>query len=37
MDRGTDSLNPAWQLLDRTPLGRRDELGGFRKRVEATT
>jgi predicted dithiol-disulfide oxidoreductase (DUF899 family) len=27
MDRGTDVLNPAWQLLDRTPLGRRDELG----------
>lgn len=33
MDRGTDALNPAWQLLDRTPLGRRDELG-IRKRDE---
>lgn len=33
MDRGTDALNPAWQLLDRTALGRRDELG-LRKRDE---
>ena len=36
MDRGTDALNPAWQLLDRTPLGRRDEMGGFRKRDEVS-
>lgn len=21
-DRGTDALNPIWQLLDRTPTGR---------------
>jgi predicted dithiol-disulfide oxidoreductase (DUF899 family) len=21
-DRGTDALNPTWQLLDRTPTGR---------------
>lgn len=35
MDRGTDALNPAWQLLDRTPLGRRDELG-LRKRDEVS-
>jgi predicted dithiol-disulfide oxidoreductase (DUF899 family) len=36
MDRGTDALNPTWQLLDRTPLGRRDELG-LRKRDEVTS
>ena len=24
-DRGTDVLNPTWQLLDRAPKGRDDE------------
>jgi predicted dithiol-disulfide oxidoreductase (DUF899 family) len=35
-DCGTDALNPAWQLLDRTALGRRDELG-LHKRDEVTS
>ena len=31
-DRGTDALCSTWQLLDRTPKGRGDELGDWPRR-----
>ncbi len=31
-DRGTDVLNSTWQLLDRTPEGRRDNPEGWPRR-----
>jgi predicted dithiol-disulfide oxidoreductase (DUF899 family) len=31
-DRGTDALNSTWQLLDRTPKGRGEDLGAWPRR-----
>jgi len=31
-DRGTDVMNASWQLLDRTPMGRGDDLDGWPRR-----
>lgn len=33
-DRGTDVLSTTWQLLDRVPFGRRDEVGWLRRHDE---
>jgi predicted dithiol-disulfide oxidoreductase (DUF899 family) len=33
-DRGTDGLNPTWQLLDRAPLGRSEVEGWPRRRAD---
>jgi len=33
-DRGTDVLSATWQLLDRVPHGRRDDLGWLRRHDE---
>jgi len=32
-DRGTDVLSATWQLLDRVPHGRRDDLGWLRREL----
>ena len=31
-DRGTDVLNPTWQLLDRAPKGRGPDVEGWPQR-----